>query len=709
MFKNLLNLNKTLSFSSSNLSNYKVILGLAVLLILSILINFNARVYEKNIWLDNPTFFTAEGRPLVRQGDPAYFLNIAMYLKKNIPIEEYYNKLNFPNKTKKAYAPLLSSLIAYLAKDSSLEEIIKTGNNLVLISSVLTTIGIFVLFYVIGRPFEALLASLGAGISYAYFSRSSYGYIDTDILNLFFMYFLFAIIYLASKKQAWFKSILFVILAGLIGKIFYLWYPKPELIILSFLSLVFFTSINTSDWKKISTNCLIYILLTNPILYYDSLSIFLNNPYLNGYLSSNVQSIDLVNSSSLNFNNIFRFIGEQQKLSLIEMFQVEGSIYFGIACFAGLAIWGITYPLIFIGLAPLSLFFLLSIILGQRAIFYSLPFMWFGFGYLINFIIFNVIKFRNLEINKYYVYFFTSLCLMTFAILITKTFTKNVIEPYISSKITEAMIQMKDVVSDQSNSVLVAPWTYGYQSVLYNDIPIITHPGMPTSPRHYFQARALTSFDLMETTKILNYIVNGGVEKISEKKINNFISLSKDLYNSPVPDTDIYFMLTQQQRKWMNPTSAIAYWDIEKNEPYTFNETTAYEIFNILEVNCDDLDTKSLTTICADKEGSLEKTIPVNLNLGTWDDKPILKKVVQIADGKVEINHNYENPDASLVFQIVKNLQKNTSNLYLMNETVFRSAYNKLFHMNESENFELVYEDYPHVKIYKINQALVAQ
>ena len=101
MFKNLLNLNKTLSFSSSNLSNYKVILGLAVLLILSILINFNARVYEKNIWLDNPTFFTAEGRPLVRQGDPAYFLNIAMYLKKNIPIEEYYNKLNFPNSFKR--------------------------------------------------------------------------------------------------------------------------------------------------------------------------------------------------------------------------------------------------------------------------------------------------------------------------------------------------------------------------------------------------------------------------------------------------------------------------------------------------------------------------------------------------------------------------------------------------------------------------------
>jgi hypothetical protein len=38
-----------------------------------------------------------------------------------------------------------------------------------------------------------------------------------------------------------------------------------------------------------------------------------------------------------------------------------------------------------------------------------------------------------------------------------------------------------------------------------------------------------------------------------------------------------------------------------------------------------------------------------------------------------------------------------------MHEAVFRSTYNKLFHLNESENYELVYDDYPYVKIYKVN------
>jgi hypothetical protein len=38
-----------------------------------------------------------------------------------------------------------------------------------------------------------------------------------------------------------------------------------------------------------------------------------------------------------------------------------------------------------------------------------------------------------------------------------------------------------------------------------------------------------------------------------------------------------------------------------------------------------------------------------------------------------------------------------------MHEAVFRSTYNKLLHLNESDNYELVYDDYPDVKIYKVN------
>ena len=698
-----MNFSKLLIFEGSKIENHKSLIFILILIIISASINFSARIHEKNIWQNNPSVFQSEGIPLIRTGDPAYFLKVAQYLKKNIPISEYVNKLNFPNISENPRIHLLSKLIAFISKDSSLNELINAGNKLVLFSSVITSIGIFYLFFLIGRPYEGIVASVGAGITSAFFDRSSIGYFDTDILNLFFMYFLFGAVYMASIKQSWVKTILCIIFAGLIGKIFNTWYPKPELILISFFSLTYFTTVNTKDWKKISLNCLIYILLTNPNIYINSLSLIKNNPYLAGYLSTNVQIDDLVNVSNLNFNSIFRFIGEVQKITIIEMFSVGGSIYLGLLCIIGLFLWGITYPLLFIGFAPLYLFFLLSTIIGQRAIFYSLPFMWFGFGYLINFIVFKFLYLKKIKINNHYIYLLTSLCIIIFAVLFTNIFSKNVHATYISPNTSKAFIKMDDLIFDKKNSVIAASWTYGYQSVLYNDIPILIHPGVPTSPRHYFISRAFTASDLNETSKILNYVATGNVEKINEKKLDNFVSLSKDLYQTPMSKKDIYIMLTQQQRKWMNADAASAYWDIENNLPYYFDGKTALDIFNIVEIDCDDLDTKTLTTKCANTGVGTDRSIPVNLALGTYNDKPILKRVVQIANGKVEIDQVYENSKGNLVFQIVKNLENDTSNLYLMHEVVFRSAYNKLFHLNSSENYELIYDDYPYVKIYKIN------
>ena len=280
MIRFLNNFRDKLFFKFVDISNLKILSSLIILLFLSIIINLGARYYEKTIWEKNPNVFSSDNIPLVRSGDPAYFLNIAKYLKENKSLQEYNKKLNFPTSSEgEIKPPLLSLIISILSKNSSLNEIIKAGNNLVLFSSILTTSSIFFLFFVIGRPFEGIVASVGGGISTNYLMRSGIGYIDTDILNLFFMYFLFGFIYLSSKKQKNLITGLFLItFTGLLGKLFYLWYPKPELILMSFFSLVFFTWFNTKDWKIIFLNSFIYILLTDPNIYIDGFSIVSNNP-----------------------------------------------------------------------------------------------------------------------------------------------------------------------------------------------------------------------------------------------------------------------------------------------------------------------------------------------------------------------------------------------------------------------------------------------
>ena len=329
--------------------------------------------------------------------------------------------------------------------------------------------------------------------------------------------------------------------------------------------------------------------------------------------------------------------------------------------------------------------------------------MWFGFGYFINFMTMKIVSFRNLESNKNLIYISTSVALIIFTIIATNSYPKKTEMPMFDTSTYKAMIKMKNIVNDKNKSVLVTNWSFGYQSLFYNDIPVLTHPGMPASARHYFIARALTALDLEETSKILNYVTSGNAEKINEKKLDNFISLSKDLFNTEKSSDDIYIMLTQQQRLWMNTTGSVAYWDIENNRPHDFEGKTAYEFYHLLKIKCDELDLKTLTTICTNSEASLEKNIPVNLALGTWDGLPILKRVIQIVDGKIEINQEYQNDEGNLVFQIVKNSKDNTSDLYLMHDAVFKSTYNKLFHLNDSEDYELVYDDYPNIKIYKVN------
>lgn len=712
MIKNYINFQKKLAIPKIDKYNYKSLFYLCLMVLLSLMINFGTRFYEKNFWDNNPSLFYAEGEPLLRSGDPAYFVNIAKYLKQDLKISDYLEKLTYPTNTYRmefnTKPPLISQAISFLSKDSSLKELVNVSNKIILVSSIITCLGIFLLFYAIGRPFEGVVASLGGGLSSHYLLRSSIGYVDTDIFNLFFMYSLFAIIYLSSKKQSLIRTVFFSILAGLLGKLFYVWYSKPELILMSFISLVFFTAFNTKNLKIICVNSIIYILLTGPSIYTNVLYIFLNNPYLSGYLSVNVDSIDLVDKTSLNFNNIFKYIAEQTRIPFIDIFRLESSIVLGLISFSGLFLWALTYPILFIGLAPLSLFFLLSIILGQRALFYSGPFLWFGVAYFINFVLFKFISIKQLTISKNYSYFSSTFFSIMLVILTTSVFSRIIYPTYIPNYVSKAFINLNNLVEDKNNSIIVADWTYGYQSLLYNDLPVLIHPGIPASPRHYFIARAYTAQNLNETNKILNWVANGNVEKIEENNIDSFKKLSLEIYDTKDVDKDIYLVVTQQQKSWMPNTAATAYWDIENSRPYSFNGKTAFDAFYLMRLHCDALDPITLITMCANSEADYspkdsKKDVTVNLALGLFDGEPTLKRVVQITDGNVEINQEYENAKGNTVFQIVKNTKDNTRQLYVMHEAVFKSTYNKLFHLNEYGDYELIYDDYPFIKIYKMN------
>ncbi len=697
MLDNIKNIRRDLTFVSPPINNLISILFLSSCLILACIINFQSRYLEKQVWENNKEIFFINETPVTRSGDPGFFLGIAKSLKQGLDYTDFTSKRQYPNGKDRAYgAPLLSKLIAYIAKDSSIKSLTDAGNLIVFISALLTPIAIFFLFFVIGRPFEGIVSSFGSGIMSIFFYRSGYGYIDTDILNLFFYYLLFAFIILASKKQKLYLTIFFSIIAGITAKLFFNWYPQKELIYMSFMALFFMSLINLKNYKKLLLIITIFIIVAGPSIFYGAFDTIINNQYLKLLLGSNTS----FNYNNLSFNGIYQFIQELQKLTIFGVLESYGPLYLILFCLFGLIFWGISYPSIFIGLAPLSLFFFLSILLGQRALFYSAPFFLFGGAYFFNLLTFKILDKSKIIFKTQYIYFISSIFLICFLTYSLKPLKATVPPTHIMNDILESFVEIKKISKEDKNSVIATDWSYGYQAMFYSDLPTLLDGGSADSPRHYFMARAIMAPSLEETINILKYISSGHVEKINQNGINSFKNLAKDVYNSKKSDLEIYFVLTGRMQKFLHSYAYTAYWDIEKNKPIMFDKVTADKILTMASLSCEKLDPITLKTICY-QENFEDRKEEYDLSKGLIDGEPVLKRVVQVKNNQIIIDEEYDNSSGDLVFQIIN--RDNETNIYLMHEAVYNSSYNKLLHLNINDGFEMVYNNYPYVKVYKLD------
>jgi dolichyl-diphosphooligosaccharide--protein glycosyltransferase len=699
MIKYINSLRQNLAFYSPSVKGKKSSVIFFLLVLFIIFINFQSRISEKNYWLENKDTFYIDEIPITRSGDPGYYLGTAIDIKKNKGWNEFESKRVFPTKIgnkELISTPMLSKFIAFLSIDSSLKEISNAANLLILITTILTPICILILFTFIGRPYEGIVASLATGISSQYGLRSSIGYVDTDILNLAFIYLLYASIYFASMRRQLAKAILLVIIAGCIAKLFYAWYPKKELIVLSSMSLAFLTFMNFDKFRDVIILNSIYILVCGIDIFLRVPFQILSSPYF-GFQKFQE------NPSSFNYENGFRFIGELQKPSIQTLLNLEFNIFISIFCIIGLILWGITYPKKFIGLAPLTAFILTSEILGQRAFMYWAPFFFFGGAYLTNFILIKISDNYTLAFKQFNIFLISTVCLLAFIIYEKKPFSPKLSMTLITVDTLRAFFELGKLVKDEDrdNSVIVTPWSYGYQSILFSELPSILDGGEPTSPRHYFLNKALLSTNQEETSKILKYMAAGNVEKHANE-IETFQELAKKIYETEDPNVDIYIVLTNQMRLWLQEMSSIAFYDIENDMPIEFDGNRASDAFSLQNILCDSIDPKTLITNCSwETTEDEDNQIEINLNLGLVEGEPRLKRVVQVDNGKVTLNNEYPNSNGNLVFQII-NLPTKT-NIYLTHEAVYKTTYNQLFHLNNNENYNLIYDQYPFVKVYKVN------
>ena len=649
--------------------------------------NFQARQINWEMWNQNKSEYFVDDTPLFTTMDAGYFLGIAGYLKSGQTLSDYQSLRAFPNlKNKKSIdtdesPPLLSKTIAYFASDSSPQALLIAGNKMLPYTAVITIIAIFIAFGATGYWLEASVAAAGGGLSIAYYWRSSIGRIDTDQLNLGFMYFMFAMVMCAGKTKDARIGLLFTIIAGITANLFMNWYSKSELIIMAAIALFWLLAVISHDWRRIGGFTILFIIISGVG--------FINSIYLQNSLDFN----------NFIFSNVVATVTEASQANILEIFyRMTGSVLVSLMCLFGVLLWAIRHPVMAVAYGPLAGFFVLNMFIGNRAAFYSAPFFWFGGAYLATLItrmFFHQLLSRYESLtHTVNVISSAGVCAVLIIFIWLTGPAYKLVNPSIPAPIIKAMSSLNAERVQNSEGVVASWWDYGYASMLFNDFPTFTDPGTHGRNTNYFIANALLADNQDYTADTLRFLSRGGLSSMEEPAVNSVELKSKIFSDREKPAPIVYFMLTDQMTGWMTSISKIGKWDIDLGVPLRVEGQKEGQALSYNFISC--VDTSVPGNITCNNS-------PVDLNKGLIDGRPVLNLVVEAKDGMILGVKRFRN-NALNMFQIMRDFDGKPTRIAILHKDLFLSAYNQMFHLGrfDTKNFKLVYDDYPHVRIFKL-------
>ena len=530
-----------------------------VLIALAITANVKVRHFQLQDWssgtptaliFDTPSFSTA---------DAPYFLSQSIAFLNGGPSDSYSSLRSFPNnnsatsgpddKIGPRNVPLLSFLIARLAGKDDAVGLLVVGNRGLLVASALTTIAVIFCFGASGYWTQGAIAGLGGGLSSAYLMRSSIGRIDTDQLNLGFMYLMFGLVVFAGRASSRLMCFIWCVVAGLSANLFMWWYGKEELIVMAAITLVWLLAC-------IQRNFMTVLAGTSAFLAISGIDFF--NPFQTTYLK------EVLSESNFVFPNTYKTITEIQRVSFSQiLYSTTGSIEMGIVCLIGLAFFFVRHPVVSIAYSPLVVFSLLNFIIGNRAIFYSAPIMWFGAAFLIT----TTARFiaANLSETGFAPHRDQAATVLAAFVGIIVAWvnspTDYVPRPSFPKPVLEGLASLRST-ANPSNSVVATWWDYGYASMFFNNLPTFHDGGTQTTPSTHFVAAAFLNADQTRTIGNLKFLSTKGHEGIAEQTT---IAGLKTQFSQAinVPSPDLYLVVTGQMAGWMGSISQIGNWNIE--------------------------------------------------------------------------------------------------------------------------------------------------
>ena len=666
-----------------------LLLAAMALAALAILMNMQVRNTQHQAW----EIYYGEDAPLLfSTTDAPYFLRHANSIKNGESINahksirsfpSHANDLtNVPDSSSLRSRPLLSVALAYLTGSADPATLLAYANKAILVTAALTALMIVVCFGAAGYWLEGCTAALGGGLSIAYLTRSSIGRIDTDQLNLGFIYLIFGLAVFAGRASSRVKCLVWCVAAGITANLFMWWYAKSELVVLAAIALA---------WLLLCLRRDLIITVAGSVLFLIMADVRHFNPLGSPYLK------EVVSAGNLTFPNTFQTITEIQQVSFSQiLMNTTGSTEMGMVCIFGLAFFLLRHPVIAIAYGPLVAFGLFNFVIGNRAIFYSAPMMWFGGAFLITttarFIAYQLTSHIDVGQRHQKGHVATLVAAsLTMVVAWVNSPTDHVPIPSFPKPVLKGLASLKTGV-DPQNAGVVTWWDYGYASMFLNGLPTLHDGGSQTTPTTHFVARALLEPGRSQGIGTLKFLSTQGHKGIAASdSLENLETAFREANAAPSPD--LYLVVTNQMTGWMGSISKIGNWDIETGRPIQLRGNPDGPQVHYKPINCRFNGYPSHLNC---------NGVRIDLERGLIGDNPLLVGWVHTQDGQLMRHRSFDH-DANHAIQIVQD--GNSITVFMLHRQLYESTFNRLYYQGlmEHPSISLHYDDYPHIRIYKVD------
>jgi len=654
--------------------------GFAALVIVAVAFSSYVRLNQYQEWKRVPERYFVDDRPLMTSTDAYYWLRLAEEHRDGVYSQGEMDPLqSFPDGARRLRpVPLLSVLVA---RASPLwdGDLVRTGIYVVPLLAGLFIIPLGLYFRRLDLPAVGLLGGLVASFGHEYFTRTSIGGVDTDVLNLLFPFTGSLFVLLAGEAESDRRTLIYSALAGLTMLGFYWWYYHPGFTVVYLVLLLAYLALARKPARTIALSATLFAIVSNPVYLWRGLAGVLE--FAQRVLLPSTTSVV---TGSFSVPDVTGTVAEFQRVPAADTLRLvlESPVLTagGLALFAicALRFWRKLLPL-----APILLLGLIAFTGGKRFAMFLGPFVGVGYGYLITILASWLLRrwktgprYRSLVIYGAAGLFFVSIS--------GATAIGFVPVPTLSSRTISSIAAVGDRLPEATP--VLSWWDYGY--ALQDIGGLATYQdGSYHGVETYVIARSLSATaqdELHATTAYLTSLGAAGLrDALDATEAPRSVLAEVGSYAGRLQREDVHLAFFEAMISKYAAIHYLGTWDFDLGR----GTADGYE-----RIRCASWDNDKLH--CAG--------MVIDTRTGFARADLSLERLVVIRDGRVLFETGYPS-DTDVFLQVLTN-ERGAYDFYLLTQRVYESNFNQMYFLGryDESRFELVYSDFPAARLFRL-------